>query len=120
MINPQVDKDTVLVIRTDGSREVLKITKGTLLKTVHSAIGAETLDMARIGKADDTDLVMAVDDAGYETEEINHGGGRFELRPIRARKPYNQTATWLYHAICRPGTTHQIVGDVAIFHDGDV
>ena len=28
-------------------------------------------------------------------------------------------ATALYHGVCHPGTTHQIVGDVAIVHEKD-
>lgn len=62
---------------------------------------------------------MAVDDFGWETEETDHGNGHIKLRPVRARKPVNEKATELYHAICVPGTTHQIVGDMAIMHDGE-
>lgn len=48
-----------------------------------------------------------------------NGNGSFELKCIRARKPVNAKATELYHAVCKPGTTHQIVGDVAIVNDED-
>jgi hypothetical protein len=34
-------------------------------------------------------------------------------------KPVNQKATALYHAVCRPGTLHQIHGDVVIVSDRD-
>lgn len=33
--------------------------------------------------------------------------------------PRNPEATRLYHAVCRPGTTQPIVGDVAIALDED-
>ena len=39
--------------------------------------------------------------------------------PAKPRKPINEKATALYHANCRPGTTHQIVGDVVIVPDED-
>jgi len=62
--------------------------------------------------------VMLVDDNGYETEAVPRDFG-VELVCKRARKPLNQAATRLYHSVCRPGTTHQIVGDVAIVWDKD-
>ena len=120
MTNPNVEQGTILIIRTDSTEQVIKRTgKGTLDK-VKQAINARGLDFVRIGKADWSDLVMAVDDFGWETEGIDHGNGHLELKPVRALKPVNKKATKLYHAICVPGTTHQIVGDVAIMHDGEV
>jgi hypothetical protein len=32
-------------------------------------------------------------------------------------KPFNTKATALYHAICKPGTVHQIHGHVVIVND---
>lgn len=118
MTLPTVEKNTILVIRTDGREEVVK--SKPKVTAMYALIGAESLDFVRIGKLIPNDLTMAVDDLGWETETIDHGDGRIEVKPIRARKPINAKATALYLAICRPGTTHQIVGDVAIFHDEDI
>jgi hypothetical protein len=68
--------------------------------------------------------VMVLDDDGWETELVNQGpdenGVRhLGLRSVRAKKPVNAKATELYHQQCRPGTSHQIVGDVVIVPDED-
>jgi hypothetical protein len=118
MTLPTVEKNTVLIIRADGTEEVVKGRPKT--HEMRATIGADGLDFVRIGKLVSNDLTMAVDDFGYETETVEHSPSHFELKPIRARKPVNEKATALYHAICRPGTTHQIVGDVAIFRDEDI
>jgi hypothetical protein len=116
-----VEHNTILVIRADGTESVVPMLKGTP-PTEQAAllIGADMLDFVRIGLLEGTDLVMAVDDNGWEYEVVQHNEQHFEHRAIKARKPINQRATELYHEICKPGTTHQIVGDVAIMHDGDV
>jgi hypothetical protein len=127
---PQVDSGTFQVIRTDGTTETMTFDKKarnrdvSVLDAIRKAIAADTLEFVRIGKVEGSDLIMAVDDNGYETQVVEHGPGeghdfRIELWPIRALKPDNPKATDLYHAICIPGTTHRIVGDVAILHDGD-
>ena len=119
MTNPNVEPGTILIIRTDGTEHIIKrSSKGTLDK-IKQAIKAEGLDFVRIGKADWSDLVMAVDDFGWETITVVHSDNHMELKPVKANKPINPKATALYHAICLPGTTHQIVGDVAIMHDGE-
>jgi hypothetical protein len=117
MTLPTVEKNTVLVIRTDGREEIVK--GKPKVAAMHAMIGAESLDFVRIGKLVPSDLTMAVDDFGWETERIETPG-KVELRPVRARKPINAKATALYLAVCRPGTTHQIAGDVAVFHDEDI
>ena len=117
MTLPTVEKNTVLVIRADGTEEVVK--GKPKVAAMRSLIKAEGLDFVRVGKLVPNDLVMAVDDFGWETETIETPG-KIELRPIRPRRPLNAKATALYLAICRPGTTHQIAGDVAIFHDEDI
>lgn len=132
---PKVERGTMLVIRCDGSQEV--ISGAPSIVTIKKAIGADTLDFVNLTWETryQPDLVMAVDDAGYEFEIIDRDagkvisreeemsrlarGGHFEHRPIHNRKPFNMAATALYHAICAPGTTHKIVGDVAILHDRD-
>jgi hypothetical protein len=93
MTLPTVEKNTVLVIRTDGTEEIVK-GKPKIL-AMRSMIRAESLDFVRIGKLIPNDLTMAVDDLGWETETIDHGDGRIELKPVRARKPINAKATAL-------------------------
>lgn len=119
MNNPKVQRGTILVIRTDGREEVIQSRPKSRLDDIKRSIVAPDLDFVRIGKSDYSDLVMAVDDAGWETELVDHGDGRMELKPVRARKPINPKASDLYHSICVPGTVHMIVGDVAIFHDDE-
>ena len=48
--------------------------------------------------------VMLVDDTAHIRNEI---------------PPVNPVATKLYHSVCRPGTTHEILGSVAIVNDKD-
>ncbi len=53
-------------------------------------------------------------------DTVNLRDGRFmyvdDLGHQR-RRPVNAKATALYHGVCIPGTTHQIVGDVAIVRE---
>lgn len=65
-------------------------------------IGAETLDTVQLRHLGPPTIVMVVDDRGHEK-----------------RRPVNAAATALYHANCRPGTTHTIRGDVVIAPDSD-
>lgn len=105
------------VLRCDGSVEHLA---GPIrgLAQVCELIGASTLDTVRLGHMGRPVHVMFVDDMGYETEAVQTGN-RTTLVPVRARKPVNLKATALYHLNCRPGTTHQIVGDVLVCPDAD-
>jgi len=71
-------------------------------------IDAEHCDIARLIGASALDgfslrdrRYVHIDDAGHEK-----------------RRPVNVKATELYLSICKPGTTHQIVGDVAICASG--
>jgi len=113
MTRPDVKRGTYLVIRCDGTREI--VPERPTIKRVCKSIGCTTIDTVNLRD----DLVMMVDDHGYETETVEHGAGHVELRPVRALKAVNQEATALYHSVCRPGTTHQIVGDVALVRDSD-
>lgn len=106
---------TVTILRTTGATEQHELPRPGIFKRIENLIGSSSCDGVNLRDG----RVMFVDDFGYETETINHGNGRFELRPVRARKPVNAEATKLYHAICQPGTTHAIVGDVAIVNDAD-
>lgn len=106
----------VEIIRTSGRHEQHTAPRDSLLPWVHRAINAKTLDTVNLRDG----RVMLVDDNGYESELVELEPGHSELRPIRAVKPENAEATKLYHAICIPGTTHKIVGDVAIVIDQEV
>lgn len=112
---PNIKPGSYLIIRTDGTEELVK--KPATLKAIYAAIGSQVSDSVILDR--DRQIVMIVDDEGYDTETVDHGGGRIEIKCVKARKPVNQKATELYHLRCKPGTTHQIVGDVAIINDQD-
>lgn len=105
----------VLVLRVDGTEEDHEIDRRQAVKAINRLIGADTYDAVNLRDG----RVMLVDDNGYDCEFIDHGNAHFEMRPVAARKPVNEKATALYHGVCQPGTTHQIVGDVAIVVDAD-
>lgn len=105
----------VTIIRTTGAQEQHQVAQVSAIAAIAKLIGAGCTDTVNLRDG----RVMLVDDYGYETETIDHGNGRLELKCTKARKPVNPAATKLYHAICRPGTTHEIVGDVAIVNDAD-
>jgi len=117
---PVVDPGTFLVIRADGTEKVTRAEK-PVVRAIARAIGAETLDFVTLtwNAVGQPDLMMAVDDQGWEYEVIEHSPTHYEHRPTRARKPINPRATEFYLRICKPGTTHQIVGDVALCRDGE-
>lgn len=105
----------VTVIRTSGAHEQHQVANARAIAEIEKLIGAACLDSVNLRDG----RVLFVDDNGYETETVTHGPGHIELKPTKAHKPLNAEATKLYHSICRPGTTHQIVGDVAIVLDAD-
>jgi len=105
------------VIRIDGTREVHN---GDFAEA-KKLIGADYIDTVNLRDG----RVMLVDDLGYDTKTVErlpgpHGEFIMELVPTTARKPVNAEATKLYHGVCIPGTTHQIVGDVAIVIDSEL
>ena len=117
----------VIVIRTDGTEE----THNARFDQVAKLIGATSLDTVNLFRNPENSKalnmrrpVMAVDDNGYETRQVQHppngAAFRLEMVPVRALKPENPRATAWYHSVCIPGTTHKIVGDVAIFDDEDL
>lgn len=116
---------TITIIRCDGTEESHDVPPGGVVPAVKRLIGAETLDKVNLRDG----RTMFVDDAGYEVSEAQRQAGpgdRFpvgativSLEPVRALKPDNPKATALYHAVCLPGTTHRIVGDVAVVRDED-
>ena len=109
-----IQQGTYLIIRTDGTEEV--ITGKARILVIEKQINATCLDTVLIDRNEM--IVMLVDDNGYETREETTGNVT-TIIPVKALKPVNEKATAFYHAICIPGTTHQIVGDVAIAYDSD-
>lgn len=120
----------VTVIRTTGVTVEIDVDKSKAIDQIQTLIGAKLLDTVNLRDG----RVMMVDDGGYDTEPTERvatgneriGGMRLapgtiihDLVTTKARKPVNVEATKLYHAVCVPGTTHQIVGDVAIVNDSD-
>lgn len=109
----------VTIIRTSGATEQHEVPNGNgCFKAIEALIGAQFVDTVNLRDG----RVMLVDDKGYETDPITtevDGVSFIELRTTKALKPVNVEATKLYHAVCIPGTTHQIVGDVAICLDAD-
>ena len=105
------------LIRTDGM--VVDLPVPLTIKQVLSLIGAKSLDTVALHHLGWPLHVMLVDDAGYETETVDDGNGVITLKPVRALKAENVEATRLYHANCRPGTKHVVVGDVVVVPDMD-
>lgn len=89
----------VEIIRIDGRREISQVSRHSVTRVIRNAIDADTLDAVDLRDG----RVMMVDDTGA----IDN-------------KPVNPEATKLYHGVCRPGTTHQIHGDVAIVIDAEL
>jgi hypothetical protein len=88
----------VEIIRVDGTHETAAVDQSNWLKQIEGLIGTNCLDSVDLRDG----RVMFVDDLGYSR-----------------RLPQNTEATGLYHKICKPGTTHQIKGDVVIGRDED-
>ena len=95
------------VIRCNGAIEQHKIlakTPHTRMVVAKQLIGAQAIDTVVLTRKEGmADEVMLVDDQGHWK-----------------KLPENEEATRLYHGVCRPGTTHQIRGDVVIVHDADL
>lgn len=108
----------VQILRADGGCEEHTVGRHILMRWIERMIGATLVDVVNLRDG----RVLIVDDEGYEIEQVEslrEGVLHVENRPVRARKPVNAAATALYHAICKPGTTHQIVGDAAVAWDAD-
>lgn len=106
------------LIRCDGTSKALP--PGMSLSAIRELIGAaDGLDTVPLHHLGEPLHVMLVDDRGYDFEVIQHSPGHFEHRATHARKPLNPEATRLYHMNCKPGVTHQIVGDVVVVPDLD-
>jgi hypothetical protein len=105
----------ITIIRTNGTEEQITVDRTSVMKKIHEVLGAKYLDTVNLRDG----RVMFVDDGGYETREEQVGENHIKMVPVRALKPVNARATRLYHSVCVPGTTHQIVGDVVIVIDED-
>ena len=95
---PDVRRGEYKIIRVDGTEELVE--EKPTLGAVYQAIGCECVDTVTLDH--ERMIVMMVDDVGMVDG-----------------KPVNPKATELYHQRCKPGTLHQIHGDVAIVNDED-
>lgn len=84
------------LIRADGTTQDLPAR--ATISEIQRLIGARSLDTVNLRDG----TVMWVDDLGHQ-----HG------------LPVNAEGTRLYHSICYPGATHEIVGDVVVTPDAD-
>jgi hypothetical protein len=109
---------TVTIIRTDGREETHDLS-GDTWPAIKRLMGAKYLSTVNLRDG----RIMLVDDLGYEVNPQQTQGEDGILyitnETVRPLKPENQKATALYHSVCKPGTTHKIVGDVAIVVDKD-
>ena len=87
------------LIRADGTTQDLPVGPLTI-KTCEHLINAGTLDTVSLRHMGSPLHVMLLDDLGH-----------------KKGLPVNTEATALYHANCRPGTTHTIRGDVIVVPD---
>lgn len=112
---------TITIVRTSGAEEQFEIERHNMIPTIAHLIGARTIEAVRLRNSG---RIMLIDEDGYEVELVERPpppGYSFAMErvPVRALKPVNLAATALYHAICVAGTTHQIVGDVALLQAAD-
>lgn len=111
---------TITILRVDGREEQHETTTGHAFKLIEQLIAAKALDTVNLRDG----RIMVVDDLGYEVEVVDRTpppGYSFAVERVCGAplKPVNPKATALYHAVCREGVTHAIVGDVAIVRDAD-
>lgn len=92
-----IQRGTFKIIRSDGSEDLVQ-GKPTI-ERIQQAINANTLDIVNLRH---DDLIMLVDDSGYESN-----------------LPVNEAASALYLKRCKPGTSWQIRGDVVLVNDLD-
>lgn len=88
----------IQVIRVNGAVEDRRISTRNPFAEINKLIGCDVTDTVNLRDG----RIMLVDDQGHQKQ-----------------LPVNPEATKLYHGVCRPGTTHQIVGDVVIAVDED-
>lgn len=98
----RVERGTYKVITAAG--DIRTVSDRPTIRTICRDIGADTLDTVNL-RSDQgaiTGIVMMVDDIGIHKE-----------------LPPNDIATRIYLRQCKPGTTHQICGDVVLVNDSD-
>jgi hypothetical protein len=83
---------TATILRIDGTQEIVE---------------ARPSEFGRLLGADCLDTFSLRDGRRVWVDDLGHAKGL----------PINERATQLYLAICRPGTTHVIRGDVVIGRD---
>jgi hypothetical protein len=88
------------LIRTDGT--TLDLPTGRSIKELSVMINADILDTVSLHHMGQPLHVMILDDLGHDKG-----------------LPVNPEATKLYWANCKPGTTHNILGDVIVVPDED-
>jgi hypothetical protein len=88
------------LIKADGTRRDL--IGPHAIEDLRKMIGADSIDTVMLHNLGHPMHVMLVDDLGHDKQ-----------------LPVNVEATKLYHANCRPGTRHQIRGDVVVVPDDD-
>lgn len=84
------------LIKVNG--DIVVIPEKLTIKAIEKLIGADCLDSFNLRDG----TCVFVDDSGYDKN-----------------LPVNQKATELYLSICRPGTTHQILGNAVLCPDED-
>lgn len=115
-----MDELTQCIITSSG--HVTELEGKVTTDRVRELIKADYLDFVTLGYQRGKLWLMVVDDRGWEStvDETKHDGWTHVVaRPTRPLKPVNQIATTLYRSVCKPGTTHQIVGDVVIMPDSE-
>ena len=101
----------IQVLRTSGIVEEHDVHDPEPLEWCRKAIGADVLDSVNLRDG----RLMLVDDLGH-VEGRKPGRRSTSATPLRV----NARATALYWSVCKPGTTHRIVGDAAIVVDEDL
>jgi hypothetical protein len=97
-MNKHVEAGTIRIIYTRGRTEELPFPPHQPLRTIKTILACTSLDTVNLRNG----CVMLVDDQGHQHSRED-----------------NPDATEIYHSICRPGTTHRILGPVAIVCDAD-
>jgi hypothetical protein len=113
-----IPRGKALLINTNGERSLIDFPpNGHLGKAIGAAM-CDTVILSWMPHGHIPDLVMVVDDDGWETTMVDHGDGRLEFVPTGPKRPVNDIATDLYREVA-PAESYQIAGDVLILHDGD-